>query len=132
MRPIERRVQLPASTGLMQGDVVVALALLGCELKTNAPCFLAFDDGVTMRRGTFRLPTKKKSWTEQDLRLLRDSAQCGMPLHALCHLLKKSPSAVRNKAAIHGISLLASVASDSRICGIPCVSAPPQTARAIA
>lgn len=57
-----------------------------------------------MRRN-FSLPTPRTSWTDQDVRTLRDGAAQGMPLNALCRLLRKTPSAIRNKAAMHGIAL---------------------------
>jgi hypothetical protein len=56
-------------------------------------------------RKSFLLPPPKTSWTDQDVRTLRDSAAQGMSLSALCRILGKTPSAIRNKAALHGIAL---------------------------
>jgi hypothetical protein len=44
-------------------------------------------------------------WSSADIRLLRDMAQQGVPLRVIARSLGRSESALRNKAAMHGISL---------------------------
>jgi hypothetical protein len=44
-------------------------------------------------------------WSMDDVRRLRDMAGCGVPLHEIAATLRRSESAIRNKAAIHGISI---------------------------
>jgi hypothetical protein len=46
-----------------------------------------------------------KVWSSEELRLLRALADEGMPLDAIAARLRRSISAVRNKAGMHGISL---------------------------
>ncbi|MBB6096459.1 hypothetical protein HNQ60_005381 [Povalibacter uvarum] len=53
----------------------------------------------------FALPAALRKWTEEDIRKLRREASQGSSWKSLCDLLRKSPSAIRNKAAMHGISL---------------------------
>jgi len=44
-------------------------------------------------------------WSVEELRRLRTLAALGTPVHSIAAALRRSPSAVRNKAAMHGISL---------------------------
>lgn len=55
----------------------------------------------------FALPAACRKWTDDDIRKLRHEASQGSSWKALCDALRKSPSAIRNKAAMHGISLAA-------------------------
>jgi hypothetical protein len=44
-------------------------------------------------------------WSSADLRRLRELAAIGTPLEAIATALRRTTSAVRNKASMHGISL---------------------------
>lgn len=44
-------------------------------------------------------------WKPEDLRQLRELVQSGEPLKLIAARLRRSESAIRNKAAMHGISL---------------------------
>jgi hypothetical protein len=47
----------------------------------------------------------RNEWSTEDLRRLRDLAATGTPLNAIAATLRRTTSAVRNKAGMHGISL---------------------------
>lgn len=55
----------------------------------------------------FRVPpaTKAKLWSAHDLLELRKLAMQGIALEAIAAQLRRTISSVRNKAAVHGISL---------------------------
>ncbi len=59
------------------------------------------------------LPAGKKSsvysnaWTLADIRLLRELARQGLTLGSIARRLRRSESAVRNKATMHGVSVQA-------------------------
>lgn len=59
------------------------------------------------------LPAGRKSsayanaWTLADIRLLRELAQQGLTLGSIARRLRRSESAVRNKATMHGVSVQA-------------------------
>ena len=57
-----------------------------------------------MRRSTF-LPSAATSWSKDELQLLRTLAQTGTSIDVIAKTLKRSASAIRNKAGMHGISL---------------------------
>lgn len=57
-----------------------------------------------MRRSTF-LPSAATSWSKDELQQLRTLAQTGASIDAIAKTLKRTTSAVRNKAGMHGISL---------------------------
>jgi hypothetical protein len=57
-----------------------------------------------MRRSTF-LPAAIASWSKHDLQVLRSLAHEGASIEVIAKTLKRTPSAIRNKAGIHGISL---------------------------
>lgn len=44
-------------------------------------------------------------WSLEQVRVLRELAGQGLPAHRIAAELKRSESAVRNKACMHGISL---------------------------
>lgn len=44
-------------------------------------------------------------WSSEDVRRLREMASDGMTLSAIAAALRRSESAIRNKATMHGISL---------------------------
>jgi hypothetical protein len=50
----------------------------------------------------------RNDWSTEDLRQLRELAATGTPLGAIAAALRRTTSAVRNKAGMHGISLRAS------------------------
>ena len=54
------------------------------------------------------LPSAIASWSKDDLQRLRTLAQSGASIDAIAATLKRSASAVRNKAGLHGISLASS------------------------
>ena len=64
------------------------------------------------------LPTN--TWSTEDIRLLRQLAVAGASLETIAGTLRRTRSAIRNKATMHGISL--------RRCGDGL--APPQAASA--
>lgn len=45
------------------------------------------------------------SWSSEDIRLLRQLAVDGEPLETIAARLRRTRSAIRNKATMHGISL---------------------------
>jgi hypothetical protein len=53
----------------------------------------------------FSRPGRRNDWSSDDVRRLRDLAATGMPLNAIAVALRRTTSAVRNKAGMHGISL---------------------------
>ena len=54
------------------------------------------------------LPSAIASWSKDDLQRLRALAQSGASIDTIAVELKRSASAVRNKAGLHGISLASS------------------------
>jgi hypothetical protein len=59
---------------------------------------------MMMKRTTF-LPSAAPSWSKDELCQLRSMAQAGASVDAIATSLKRSISAIRNKAGLHGISL---------------------------
>jgi hypothetical protein len=55
-------------------------------------------------RSTF-LPAASSSWSTEDIRKLRQLAEEGRSLSELCKALRRTESAIRNKASMHGIPL---------------------------
>ena len=55
-------------------------------------------------RSTF-LPSASASWSIPDIQRMRELAAQGVSVDAMSVLLGRTPSAIRNKAAMHGISL---------------------------
>lgn len=51
------------------------------------------------------LPAARSSWSSDEIRRMRELAAQNVSLQAMAALLRKTPSAIRNKAAMHGISL---------------------------
>lgn len=45
------------------------------------------------------------TWSTEDIRLLRQLATSGASLETMAVTLRRTPSAIRNKATMHGISL---------------------------
>lgn len=45
------------------------------------------------------------AWSMDDVRLLRELAERNVPLEAIASTLRRSTSAIKNKASLHGISL---------------------------
>jgi hypothetical protein len=63
---------------------------------------------------SFSLPVRRRNtgssaqgnaWTSQELQRLREMAQAGMASETIAVHLRRTHSAIRNKAAMHGISL---------------------------
>jgi hypothetical protein len=55
---------------------------------------------------SFSMPTRlSNSWSSEDIQLLRQLAVSGLSLETIAVKLRRTPSAVRNKATMHGISL---------------------------
>lgn len=52
-----------------------------------------------------RRPAGVRAWSVEEVRQLRALAQDGVPGAVIATRLQRSVSAVRNKAAMHGISL---------------------------
>jgi hypothetical protein len=51
--------------------------------------------------------SRGNEWSSEDLRALRELASIGTPLETIATTLRRTTSAVRNKAGMHGISLKA-------------------------
>lgn len=51
------------------------------------------------------LPRASASWSAHDIQRLRRLAEQGLTVETLAQHLRRTPSAIRNKAAMHGISL---------------------------
>ena len=49
--------------------------------------------------------SRRDSWSIEELRLLRELAANGTPVNAIAATLRRTPSAIRNKAGMQGISL---------------------------
>jgi hypothetical protein len=55
-------------------------------------------------RSTF-LPAASASWSSVEIRRMRELAEQGASIDIISDQLRRTPSAIRNKAAMHGISL---------------------------
>lgn len=64
------------------------------------------DPYVTVRF-TSRRTSRGNEWSSEDVRLLREMAATGNALETIATALRRTTSAVRNKAGMHGISLRA-------------------------
>jgi hypothetical protein len=56
-------------------------------------------------RASFSLRDVKASWSSDDVRMLRELSQQDLTIDAIAKLLRRSESAVRNKATMHGIPM---------------------------
>lgn len=72
-----------------------------------------------MRRSTTFLPSAATSWSKDELQQLRTLAQTGASIDAIAKTLKRTASAVRNKAGMHGISLAGPRPDVRSHCGLP-------------
>ena len=59
-----------------------------------------------MRR--FSSPSAAKMWSSAELKQLREMSDAGVGVEIIASRLKRTVSAVRNKAGMHGFSLAAS------------------------
>ena len=66
---------------------------------------------------TARSRRASSAWSSADIRLLRELAAQNVPLEAIATALRRSPSAVKNKAGMHGISLRRAGSATMRQCG---------------
>lgn len=57
--------------------------------------------------------SSRNQWSLEQVRVLRALANQGLPAHRIAAELKRSESAVRNKACMHGISLRLSRSCES-------------------
>lgn len=57
--------------------------------------------------GTFRRANRGNEWSSEDLRRLRELAADGTAPEMIAATLRRTESAIRNKAGMHGISLRA-------------------------
>ena len=46
-----------------------------------------------------------RSWSREEIRQLRELADAGVPAHVIAARLRRTVSAIKNKAGIHGISV---------------------------
>jgi hypothetical protein len=60
------------------------------------------------------LPCVRTSWSSEEIRRLRELAEDGVGVDVISTILRKTPSAIRNKAGMHGISLKASTKEPAR------------------
>jgi len=65
-----------------------------------------------MRR--FSSPSAAKMWSSAELKQLRELTDAGMSIEIIASRLKRTVSAVRNKAGMHGLSLAAARSEQSR------------------
>lgn len=63
---------------------------------------------TTLGATLFSRRSRRNDWSREDLRRLRELAATGTPLNAIAAALRRTSSAVRNKAGMQGISLRAS------------------------
>ena len=61
--------------------------------------------GVTQRYVARRRVSRGNQWSAEDLRRLRELAAAGTTPEAIATTLRRTTSAIRNKAGMHGISL---------------------------
>lgn len=61
-----------------------------------------------MHRSKTFIPAAIVSWTQDELRTLRTMARSGASIDVISRVLNRTPSAVRNKAGLQGISFAAS------------------------
>lgn len=54
---------------------------------------------------TLRKSIPANTWSTDEIRLLRQLATAGASLDTICVTLRRTRSAIRNKATMHGISL---------------------------
>lgn len=63
---------------------------------------------------SFSLPVRRRNggssapgnpWSSEDVQQLRELAQAGVPSETIAARLRRTHSAIRNKAAMHGISI---------------------------
>ena len=59
----------------------------------------------TRSQARFVFPKSPALWTSEELRIMRQLADAGTPIARIAARLRRSPSAIRNKAGLHGISL---------------------------
>lgn len=52
---------------------------------------------------SFCFPAVKRSWSTDDVRTLRELSHQGLPVTTIARRLGRSESAIRNKAAMHGV-----------------------------
>lgn len=52
-----------------------------------------------------------RAWSRDEIRELRELADAGVPTHIIAVRLRRTVSAVKNKAGIHGISVKNAVSS---------------------
>jgi hypothetical protein len=52
-----------------------------------------------------RYPSARKTWSAEDVRQLRELAEQGVSVRIIAARLRKTESAIRNKAGMHGISI---------------------------
>ncbi|HEX7011332.1 MAG TPA: hypothetical protein VF161_01225 [Steroidobacteraceae bacterium] len=74
----------------------------------------------------FSLPTVKRTWSTDDIRALRELSQQGLPVAIIARRLGRSESAIRNKAAMHGVPVRSVPRTEDAIrAGRSAVSQPP-------
>jgi len=60
---------------------------------------------IYQMRSNFLLPAAGNSWSSDQIRTLRRLAGEGLPAKQIAMAMKRTESAIRNKAGMHGISL---------------------------
>jgi hypothetical protein len=60
-----------------------------------------------------------RAWSMEEVRRLCELAAAGVALETIAARLRRTPSAIRNKAGMHGISLRASLQSRGAFDGYP-------------
>jgi hypothetical protein len=65
-------------------------------------------------RASFSFPTVKSTWSTDDIRELREFAEQGLPVAVIAKRMRRSESAIRNKAAMHGVPVRTEKAGTAR------------------
>jgi len=67
-----------------------------------------------MKMKTF-LPSAAASWSAEEVQKLRTLASAGVAIESIAKTLNRTPSAVRNKAGLHGIPLARARPQSARV-----------------
>jgi hypothetical protein len=93
------------------GELAVPVAFRGAA---GADSSISHKNVETIMMRSFSLPVRRRNagssapgnpWSTEDLQRLRELAQAGVPSETIAVRLRRTHSAIRNKAAMHGISL---------------------------
>jgi hypothetical protein len=66
-----------------------------------------------MSRSSIFVPAASHSWSSEEIRQLKAFAQAGRSPREIARALKRTESAIKNKACMHGISLNSAIISQT-------------------